>query len=257
MKRTESDGTSEMNRKWKIILVISLIGNLTIVYVGYKALEYRDHINYFLNKYTQVVDEFSGREVYEKANEPLRTDYRVDGRIVFIGTQLVENWDLGRYFPGYEALNRGISGQLLAGFLLRFRPDVIELSPEAVVIEVSSYNFRPNNSVKQIQDYVADMAELASAHSILPVLTTVIPPRSDYSVYEHEDYAVRDSVVLYNQWLASYTAANDFKLADFYQTVTGDDGFLRDDLSVSRVDLNQQGYEFISRAVLEILLDSE
>jgi lysophospholipase L1-like esterase len=246
-----------MNRKWKIILVISLLGNLTIVYVGYKALEYRDHINYFLDKYTQVVDEFSGREVYEKANDSLRTDDRVDNRIVFIGTQLVQNWDLDRYFTEYEAINRGIGGQLLAGFPLRFRPDVIELSPEAVIIEVSSYNFRPNNSVKQIQDYVADMAELAAAHSIVPVLTTVIPPRSDYSVYEHEDYAVKDSVILYNEWLVSLAAASGFKLADFYLTVTDDDGFLRDDLSVSRVDLNQRGYELISQVVLEILQDSK
>jgi len=246
-----------MNRKWKIILVISLLGNLTIAYVGYKALEYRDHINYFLNKYTQVVDEFSGREVYERANESLRTDYPVDSRIVFIGTQLIQNWDLGRYFPEYEAINRGISGQLVAGFPLRFRPDVIELSPQAVVIEVSSYNFRPNNSVKRIQDYVADMAELAWANSIVPVLTTVIPPRSDYSVFEHEDYAVKDSVVLYNQWLVSYSSANSFKYAEFYQTVAGDDGFLRTDLSVSRVDLNQHGYELISQVVREILQDSE
>jgi len=246
-----------MNRKWKIILVISLLGNLTIAYVGYKALEYRDHINYFLDKYTHVVDEFSGREVYEKANESLRTDYQVDSRIVFFGTQLIQNWDLGRYFPEYEPINRGISGQLVAGFPLRFRPDVIELSPGTVVIEVSSYNFRPNNSMKQIQDYVADMAKLAWAHSIVPVLTTVIPPRSDYSVFEHEDYAVKDSVVLYNQWLVSYAAANNFKYADFYQTVTGDDGFLRDDLSVSRVDLNEHGYELISRVIREILRDSE
>lgn len=246
-----------MNRKWKTVLVISLLGNLAIFYVGYKALEYREHINYFLDKYNHVADEFSGREVYENANEALRTDFQVDNRIVFIGTQLVQNWDLGRYFPGYETINRGISGQLIAGSPLRFRPDVIELSPEAVIIEVSSYNFRPNNSVKQIRDYVADMAELAAAHSIVPVLTTVIPPRSDYFVYEHEDYEVKDSVVIFNQWLVSFAADNDFRYADFYKTVTDDDGFLREDLSVSRVDLNVHGYELISRAVLEVLSDSK
>ncbi len=34
------------------------------VYVTFKALDYRRHVNYFLDKYTNVVSEFSGRAKY-------------------------------------------------------------------------------------------------------------------------------------------------------------------------------------------------
>ncbi len=58
-----------MSRTLKVIFILSLVANLGIVYVAYKALEYRAHINYFLDKYTHVVDEFSGRKIYEEDNK--------------------------------------------------------------------------------------------------------------------------------------------------------------------------------------------
>ena len=61
-----------MTRKWRFVLLVSLIGNLTIVYVGYKAYEFRSHINEWLVKYLYVVDEFSCREHYEAANTTLQ-----------------------------------------------------------------------------------------------------------------------------------------------------------------------------------------
>ena len=242
-----------MTAKWRTILILSLIGNLSIVYVAYKAYEYRCHINHFLDKYTQVVAEFSGRSVYEEANAALRSDAKVTGRVVFLGTQVTEVWDVKKFFPDYETVNRGVGGQRVAGFLLRFRPDVIELFPEAVVMEISSYNFRPNVTIKEISDYIVSMAELARAHDIRPVLTTVAPPRAGYVVEEHSDYEVRDSVVGYNRWLLDYASTNGFPCADFFEAVTDEDGFLREDLSSNRVDLNDKGYESISRVTADLL----
>ncbi|MFH1373868.1 MAG: hypothetical protein ABII79_08745 [bacterium] len=73
-----------MKRKYKIVLIVSLIGNLFVVYVAYKALEYRSHINHFLDKYTNVVAEFSGRDRYAADNTLLAADSLVADRIVFL-----------------------------------------------------------------------------------------------------------------------------------------------------------------------------
>ena len=238
-----------MTPRWRFVLLVSLIGTLTVAYVGYKAWEYRNHINFWLDKYMYVVDEFSERDQFAAANIPLRSDTLVDRRIVFFGTQVTANWPLEKYFSDFQAINRGVDGQRAAGFLLRFRPDVIELHPEAVVIEVSSYNFRPNTTAKEMFDYVASMAELARANGIQPIITTAIPPRSDYVVDEHEDYRVRDTVAAYSAWLETYAASHGFALADWRRAVADSNGFLRPELSVSKVDLNEQGYEAISRTV--------
>ena len=61
-------------------------------------------------------------------------------------------------------MNRGIGGQTTAQMLLRFRADVIELQPKAVVILAGTNDIAGNAgpvTVEQIQDNLASMAELA------------------------------------------------------------------------------------------------
>ena len=242
-----------MTGKWKLVLLVSLIGNLTVGYVGYKAYEYRQNINFWLEKYTFVVDEFSERDEYADANIALRSDTIVPGRIVFFGTQVTKSWPVADLFPGLETINRGVDGQRAAGFLLRFRPDVLELKPEYVVIEVSSYNFRPNTTAAEILDYVKSMADLARAHGIDPILTTAIPPRPGFEVEEHPDYNVKDTVEYYNDRLREYGRASNLAVADWYRAVCDSTGHLRPDLSVNAVDLGPGGYREIAVAVLDLI----
>jgi len=245
-----------MTRKWRLILLVSLIGNLTIVYVGYKAWEYRSNINYWLDKYLLVIDEFSGTDTYRSANSELQSEKIIPGRIVFFGTQVINDWPLDKFFPDYETIDRGVIGQRAAGFLLRFRQDVIELRPEYVLIEISSYNFRPNTRADEIYDYVVSMVELAQFNNIQPILTTAFPPRRMYEVDEHPNYNVADTVATYNNWLSVYTREHDILLADWYSAVVDSTGNLRTDLSVTEVDLNQSGYEAISNCVKLALADA-
>jgi len=240
-----------MNKKWKVILIISILGNLAMFYVAVKALEYRAHINEYLDKYTYIVQEFSQRDKFAEANKGLMSDVQINNRIVFIGTQISESWDVQKYFPKYEAINRGILGQRLSGFLLRFRPDVIELKPEAVVIEFSSFDFRHQNSVKEFKDYIACMAELSVAHGIKPMPTTVIPPCE--GVIDLGDYCILDSLAVFNNWLRQYCRENSFDFVDFNRIVAGENGYMNPELSTGVIGLNEEGYRRISEAVKSAL----
>ncbi len=240
-----------MSKKWKIILIISLLGNLAIFYVAMKALEYRAHINEYLDKYTYIVQEFSRRDQYAAADKELMAEVPTKERIVFIGTQVTESWDVQKYFPNYQAINRGILGQRVSGFLLRFRPDVIELKPEAVVIEFSSFDFRHQNSVKEFEDYMACMVELAAYHKIKPLPTTVIPPC--LGVIDLGEYSIIDSLAEFNDWLRDYCQKNNFDYVDFNKIVAGADGYLTPDLSTGVIGLNEEGYARISAAVSKVL----
>lgn len=240
-----------MSKFWRYILIISLVLNLSIVYVAIKALEYRAHINEFLDKYTYVVNEFSRRDRYQIENQTLRSDTTIPGRMVLFGSQIIENWPPDKYPAGFEIVNRGVSGQRVSGFLLRYRPDVIELAPEAVVIEISSYNLRPQYSVREVSDYMAGMIELALYHGIKPIPATMIPPCRD-SV-ELGDYHIMDSIALYNEWLEKYCADRNIIPVDFNKAVADSDGFLRVDYAASSVDLNNDGYEQLRRALVDKL----
>jgi len=242
-----------MTSKFRLVLLVSLIGNLTIVYVGYKAWGYRSNINYWLDKYLYVVDEFSGRSTYESANIALTSDTIIPGRVVFFGTQVITDWPLADCFPYFETINRGVTGQLAAGFLLRFRPDVVELGPQYVVIEVSSYNFRPNTRPREIFDDIITLAEIARCHGIEPILTTCIPPRDDAEIDEHEDYMIRDTVAMYSAWLTDFAQVNRYLIADWRSAVADSNGFLRNDLARTKVDLNLDGYREITVTVLQAL----
>ena len=242
-----------MKTTWKIILIVSLICNLGILYVARKALEYRSHINEFLEKYTYVVTEFSGRNNYSEANKALPPDSSEKGRIVFLGSQITAFWDLDRYFGDYQAVNRGISGQRAAGYLLRIVPDVVELTPRAVVIEFSSYNFRPENNIKEISDYLSSVGDIARMNAIEPIFTTVVPVRDDFYVDGIGDYSVQDSLKAYNRWLREYCQKKKYKLVDFYDLLADSKGNLPAEVSSGQILLNDKGYAIISLAILKTL----
>ncbi len=245
-----------MKRVWKIVLIVSLLANLGIIYVAQKALEYRGHINEWLDKYVSVVEEFSGRQYYHDDDERLKSDTLMPNRVVFFGTQLIKNWDLKSSFPDFEAINRGVSGQRVAGMLLRFRPDVIDLYPKAVVLEVSSYNLRVPESLAEIQDYFISMVDLARQNNIVPVALSMLPILVDSAfVFENDAYKIADSIMTYNTWLTAYCRDNRVALIDIFSALKDLKGFLNPDFARDAINPNRIGYEIISDSV-RIALDS-
>lgn len=233
---------NDRNKILRIALILSLLGNLSIVYVSYKALDYRDHVNYFLDKYLQAVDKLSGRYDFLEENRLLASDTTVPNRVVFFGTQMTRWWKLAANFPEYEAINRGISGQRVAGYLLRFRSDVVELKPAAAVIELSSYNFRPENSVEEIEEYTASMIDIARANKIAPILLTVLPIGRDFDAEIEVPYNVMDSLRLFNTWLRSYCDSNSVTMVDAYAALVDKEGFLDPDLAHGQINVKKEGY---------------
>ena len=99
---------------------------------------------------------------YEAANR--RIDYPV--KAVFMGNSITDNWALmdSVFFAEHRFVGRGISGQTSAEMLVRFRQDVIGLSPEAVVIMAGTNDLAQNNgyiALENILGNIASMCELA------------------------------------------------------------------------------------------------
>ena len=100
--------------------------------------------------------------------------------VVFMGNSITDNW--ARMDPDFFAKNnfvgRGISGQTSSEMLVRFRRDVIDLKPEAVVILSGTNDVAQNNgyiSPENTLGNIISMCELAKAHGIKVILCSITP----------------------------------------------------------------------------------
>src|SRR6185436_828749 len=89
-----------------------------------------------LNRYARVLADWAGLTRYGSENAELPKPKPGEERVVFFGDQITEAWGrAGAFFPGGPYLNRGIGGQTTAQMLVRFRQDVVALTPKAVVVQ--------------------------------------------------------------------------------------------------------------------------
>src|SRR6266550_3457255 len=118
---------------------------------------------------------------YREENTKTVAPDKKEKRVVFLGDSINDGWHNpanGGFFPGKPYVNRGISGQTTPQMLIRFRPDVIALKPEVVVILAGTNDIAGNTgpmTIESIEDNLASMAELARINGIRVVLASVMP----------------------------------------------------------------------------------
>ena len=159
--------------------------------------------------------DWAGFDRYREANRTAKQG----AEAVFMGNSITEGW--ARMRPGFFADNgyigRGISGQTSAEMLARFRPDVIELAPKAVVILAGTNDIARNNGPideERIADNIRSMAELARAHRMRVFLCSVLPA-ARYG-WRPEVTDAPDRIDRLNRMLREYALDNGCEWVDFH-----------------------------------------
>jgi lysophospholipase L1-like esterase len=197
--------------------------------------------------------DWAGLTRYGSENAELRLPKPGEDRVVFLGDQVTENWGQGsaKFFPGKPYLNRGIADQTSPQMLVRFRQDVIELRPKVVVILAGTNDIAGNTgpiSNGEIEGNLASLAELARAHDIRVVFSSVTPVHN-YTPRAQEFFASRpgERITALNKWLQEYCAANGLVYLDYYTAVVDDKAMLRRDLADDGLHPNAAGYAVMAR----------
>lgn len=168
-------------------------------------------------------------------------------RVVFMGDSITDFWKLEESFPGKPYINRGISGQTSPQMVLRFRQDVIDLKPKAVVILAGTNDIAGNTgpmTLGQTEANLMDMAELAHANGIRVVLCSVLPV-FDFPWTPGVSPAAK--IVALNAWIKQYAAAHGFVYVDYHTAMKdGRDG-LPTTLSTDGVHPIAAGYAVMAR----------
>ena len=105
---------------------------------------------------------------FEQANDEVRNP-----KVVLMGNSITDGWDNAHpeFFTANNFACRGIGGQVTGQMLCRFRADVINLHPQAVVILAGTNDLAQNNGPIATQHIVENIAwgEL-SREVIVPLL---------------------------------------------------------------------------------------
>jgi lysophospholipase L1-like esterase len=185
---------------------------------------------------------------YREANQLLPP--ATPKRVVFYGDSITDFWRLNEYFPGLDYINRGISGQVSSEMLGRFKADVIDLKPAAVVILAGTNDLARGTPVATIAGNLSMMAELAQAHRIRVILASVLPVNDNNKAanpqYERTRFRPSALIRTLNDWMKSYCAANGLKYLDYYSGMVDKAGLLRGDLAEDGLHPNAAGYRIMA-----------
>jgi len=186
---------------------------------------------------------------YRQNNYQLGMPSEDENRIVFMGNSITEGWSVTypEFFDGKPYINRGISGQTTPQMLVRFRADVIDLKPKAVVILAGTNDIAGNtgpSTVKMIADNIFSMAELAKEHNILVIISSVLP------VYEYSWIeSPLDPVPIIsrlNAIIKNYALKNGYTYLDYYSEMVDDRMGLMEQYTADGVHANKDGYKLMS-----------
>lgn len=190
-------------------------------------------------------------EHYRAANTALPPVAAGEDRVVFYGASVAEYWGTrgAPFFPGKPYIDRGIGGQTSAQMLVRFRQDVINLHPAAVVILEGTNDVAGNTGLmtpEMSENNWRSMAELAKANGIRVILTS-ITPASDFPW--HRGVHPAEKIRALNAWLKEYCASHSLIYVDFYPALVNEEGGMKADLTIDGVHPTSKGYAIMAPLV--------
>ena len=194
---------------------------------------------------------------YEQSNSELKKINEPD-RVVFMGNSITEGWSNFNkdFFINNPFVNRGIGGQTTPQMLIRFKPDVVNLNPKAVVILAGINDIAENTgpvTIENIAENIISMAEIAKANEIKVFICSTLPA-IDFPWSPGMDPGPK--VVKLNSILKNYCDSNNIPYVDYFSAMSDEKGGLKVPEYTTAEDLvhpNLAGYKVMEKIILKAL----
>lgn len=179
------------------------------------------------------------------------------GGVVFVGDSITDFCDLDKYYPGLDAVNRGIAGDLTIGLQRRMNESIFDLEPRLVVLLIGvndlGRRYKPDAVVKNIFDIISEIREVLPDTEI--ILQSVYPVNEKWGKAYFK--RVAPGVIEVNNALSAGEAEYGYTYVDVYSELVDERGSLPDALTEDGLHPNAECYEIISAflypKILEIL----
>ena len=204
-----------------------------------------------------TLDDWAHLKKYEKDNMEIKG---IDdpNRVVFMGNSITEGWLYFNksFFIENPFINRGIGGQTTPQMLIRFKPDVVNLKPNSVVILAGINDIAGNTGpmvISNIAENIFSMSEIAKEYGIKVFICSVLPAK-DFPWSPNLDPA--NKVIKLNKILKDYCLKNDIVYVDYYSKMNDGEGGLKVPEYTSANDLvhpNSDGYAVMESVILNAI----
>ena len=193
---------------------------------------------------------------YGEANSALPAPSKGEKRVVFIGNSITEGWVNVRpeFFKSNNYIGRGIGGQTSSQLLLRFRRDVINLQPVAVVINIGTNDIAQNTGVYNPDftlDNIKSMAELAQVNGIKVILSSVTPAKG--YPWNKDITEVPEKIMDLNRKIKAYAKAKHFAYIDYFPAMRDENNGLKSIYGDDGVHPNAEGYKVMEQKAKEVI----
>lgn len=194
---------------------------------------------------TSFAQDWANLAKYETENSQLPPKQSGEKRIVFMGDSITEFWSQIHpdFFTNTSYINRGISGQTTPQMLIRFRPDVLNLHPDVVVI-LAGVNDIAGNTGPTTNDAIfgniISMVELAKANAIKVILCSVLPANN---FYWRPNEKAAETIIQLNQLIQSYANQMHIPFVDYHTAMADTKKGLPKEFSDDGVHPNLKGYQ--------------
>ena len=195
---------------------------------------------------------------YAEANAQVDSVYAKENRVVFMGNSITEGWVNSDpdFFTKNNFIGRGISGQTTPQMLLRFRQDVIDLNPVAVVILAGTNDIAGNTgpmTTAQIFNNMVSMVELAEANGIVPIVSSILPA-AKYPWKPEVDSV--GPILELNTMLKYYCEGKGLVYLDYFSEMVNDANGLPEALSYDGVHPTDEGYQVMEPLALAAIQEA-
>ncbi|SBW03613.1 conserved exported hypothetical protein [uncultured Dysgonomonas sp.] len=193
---------------------------------------------------------------YAEANAALPVPAKGEKRVVFIGNSITDGWPNAHpdFFKSNNYVGRGISGQTSPQLLSRFRQDVINLKPVAVLINIGTndvaQNTGPYNEEFTLGN-IMSMAELADANGIKVILSSVTPA-GEYP-WRKEIKDVPQKIMSLNAKIKAYAKEKGFSYIDYFSVMCDENNALKSNLGTDGVHPNEEGYKIMEATAKKVI----
>lgn len=193
---------------------------------------------------------------FKEENAQLKPTKPGEHRIVFMGNSITEGWLWAKpeFFANKPYINRGIGGQTTPQMLLRFRQDVINLSPTVVVILAGINDIAENtgpSTIEMIANNIKSMAELAQINNVRVILCSVLPA---YDFPWRPGLEPSKKVIKLNETIKAYAEEQGFVFVDYFSSMVNQNNGLKEELGNDGVHPNIAGYTIMEPLIEQGIL---
>jgi lysophospholipase L1-like esterase len=163
-------------------------------------------------------------------------------KVVFLGNSLTEGFDLKKFFPDFQPINRGINGDHIDGLLERFDYSILTLKPSKLFVMIGINDIGAGDPDSLIQSNYQKLLRtiLKSLPNTRIYIQSILPTTAQWS------NCPKEKIKRTNKFIRDFSTRFGFTWIDLYSNFATKDGFLKKDYTSDGLHLNSKGYVYWS-----------